>query len=204
MFELHSRLSRVRDGSFGFCSALRSVCLPDSLAQTDLQAFEWSTLQYVGIGEGNRHFSISGSLLLNFEGTIIVGHVGPVAELLIENSIEELGDGCFLAQFHLSSVTFAAHSRVRRIGIEAFFDCFGLTSIVIPASVELIGAACFGNCFKLSTVRFEPNSRLSVIEADAFENNYADSKTVCIPFAIEGVVRAAFGHYWQIATITES
>ena len=57
---------------------------------------------------------------------------------------------------------------VYHIGIEAFYDCTGLTSVTIPNSVTSIGYYAFRGCSKLSSITI-PNSVVS-IGNDAFYN----------------------------------
>jgi hypothetical protein len=142
-------------------------------------AVRWSHLETVSIETGNRHFSMCGKLLLDFEGRSIVGHIGLATSLCIGRDIRELCDACFLAQTSLVDVTFEADSRLQRIGAEAFSNCPRLSSIVVPASVETLGFACFNYCIGLSNVDFEANSRLSEIDQSVF-NGCLSLKTVRI------------------------
>ena len=67
------------------------------------------------------------------------------------------------------SVTY--HGRtysVIRIGSYAFYDCSGLTSVVIPNSVTNIGSSAFSNCSSLTSIEI-PNSVTSIGTA-AFSN----------------------------------
>ena len=50
---------------------------------------------------------------------------------------------------------------VTSIGEYAFYDCVGLTSVVIPNSVTSIGFAAFDNCSGLTSVEI-PNSVISI------------------------------------------
>ena len=54
----------------------------------------------------------------------------------------------------------AAYS-VTSIGKEAFYDCYGLTSVVIPNSVKSIGEEAFYDCYGLTSVTI-PNSVKSI------------------------------------------
>jgi hypothetical protein len=172
------------------CSNLDSIILPAGLEQIECRGLYWRSLKYVGIERGNRHFTISGNYLEDFSSHSIVGHVGISTELFIGKDIEELCDGCFCSQKHLSGLSFETDSRLRRIGECAFFSS-SLNSIVIPSSVEIIGNFCFDSCDNLSVVKFESNSRLSEIGDSAF-SNCPSLKTVWIPSCVESI---AVGHF---------
>ena len=70
---------------------------------------------------------------------------------------------------NLTTVTFAAGSKLEYIGGGAFMDCTSLTSITIPASVTTIeGWLNFARCTNLKTVTFETGSKLQTIGGHAF------------------------------------
>jgi hypothetical protein len=168
------------------CSELHSICLPAALESIAPEAVPWSSLGYIGIEPGNRHFAISGGGLLVLDETSILGHSGFSTEVCIGNAIEELCDCCFLRRHRLSIVSFEPHSRLRRIGARAFVES-SLRSIDIPPSVEIIGRRCFQYCSHLSIVRFELDSQLSVLEDDAFEC-CGSLETIWIPSHLQTLV----------------
>ena len=57
---------------------------------------------------------------------------------------------------------------VTNIGMEAFGDCSGLTSVTIPNSVTSIGGGVFSGCYGLTSVTI-PNSVTSIGD-HAFQN----------------------------------
>jgi BspA type Leucine rich repeat region (6 copies)/Concanavalin A-like lectin/glucanases superfamily/Secretion system C-terminal sorting domain/Ig-like domain CHU_C associated len=66
-----------------------------------------------------------------------------------------------------ASVTNAGNSfAVTSIGVNAFYNCFGLTSVTIPNSVTSIGISAFGSCTGLTSVSI-PNS-VTIIGEYAF------------------------------------
>jgi hypothetical protein len=190
-FDYHSQLSRIDAWTFSHCAQLRSICLPAGLEHVGHSALPWQSLECLRFETGNRHFSVSESAFLVYEGISIVGPVGAVTELAIESDIEELCDRCFAYQSSLSSVSFAPNSRLRRIGDFAFAYS-SLSSIVIPSRVEMIGANCFLGCAKLSIVQFESNSRLSAIGRHAF--GLCPLVTVWVPSCIEAIALDHFGY----------
>jgi hypothetical protein len=83
-----------------------------------------------------------------------------LVEIIIPQSVEVLGEGCFADCSSLSSVIFEIGSRLSRIENEVFIGT-GLVEIIIPASVEVLGEGCFADCSSLSSVTFESGSRVS-------------------------------------------
>jgi hypothetical protein len=190
VFEFHSRLVKIRSTVFLYFRQLQSICLPASLEWIEPEALPLSSLFYIGIETGNRHFIISGGCLLVFDETSIVGHSGFPTEVSIGNVIEELCDACFLCQESLSIVSFEPNSRLRRIGAKAFLRS-SLRCIDIPSNVETIGQCCFSFCRDLSIVRFALNSRLCAIEQDAFEC-CGSLETIWIPSHLQTPVLRQF------------
>jgi hypothetical protein len=147
---------------------LEVFSIPASLVELDDTALWQTSPCDISVEDGNRLFSTNGSLLMNFDGTIIRASYGRNAELVIPNHVETMPGHCFACAEHLSVVTFEAECQISVIPAHAFANCTSLCSISIPPSVETLGASCFAGCGRLSGVVFEPGSRLSYIDAGAF------------------------------------
>ncbi|MBR1987596.1 MAG: leucine-rich repeat protein [Clostridia bacterium] len=81
------------------------------------------------------------------------------ADIIIPASVKYIGDAAFIGSNSLDwgtsiihSVTFAEGSQLEYIGENAFYDCHGITSIVIPAGVKEIGNNAFEKCINLKVV----------------------------------------------------
>ena len=72
----------------------------------------------------------------------------------------------------------------------AFYDCKGLTSIIMPNSVNNIGANAFGGCIELETITI--SEKVSSI-ANATFSNCSSLKTIIIP---EGVKTIGLSAFW--------
>ena len=59
-------------------------------------------------------------------------------------------------------------STVTEIGVRAFYECSGLTSITINDGVTTIGSYAFAYCDSLTNVTFGANSQLTTIGEEAF------------------------------------
>ena len=89
--------------------------------------------------------------------------------------------------------------RVTGIGENAFYDCSGLTKIVLPANLKTIGKASFLRCFNLATVDF-PDGITSIGE-NAFY--YCSNITsVKIPAGVTQISSFAFKNCTKLESIT--
>ena len=76
---------------------------------------------------------------------------------------------------------------VTRIGDEAFYYCYRLTSVMIPDGVSSIGVNPFSTCDKLTSIRVTPdNSNLAVIEGALVSKS--NKQLVCYPAGITNKV----------------
>ena len=78
---------------------------------------------------------------------------------------------------------------VTSIGVEAFFFCFGLTSITIPDSVTSIGDSAFCGCYGLTSFTI-PDS-VTNIGTNAFGDCYSLT-SVTIPDSVTSIGNSAF------------
>ena len=84
----------------------------------------------------------------------------------ITYSVTSIGISAFYECYGLTSVTIP--NSVTSIGSSAFYECSGLTSVTIPNSVTSIGDDAFYGCSGLTSVTI-PNSVTSIGD-DAFQN----------------------------------
>lgn len=88
-------------------------------------------------------------------------------EIVIHNSIEQIGNYAFYNCAALSSVVFD-DATCEIVGLSAFEGCSALASITIPAGVEIIGARAFANCTALVTVSVDPASNIQTVGMSVF------------------------------------
>jgi hypothetical protein len=77
-------------------------------------------LRAIFLAEGNRHFTVCGDFLLDFDGISIARYFGQAAEVTIWKSIERLVEGCSAGSQTLSSVIFESGSGISFIEKDAF------------------------------------------------------------------------------------
>lgn len=137
--------------------------------------FEYQGLQY-NILRG-RIVEVSGMANPDFNGKIVIPSK-------VINPYEELAD--------------SSQCIVEAIGINAFRDCRGITSIELPSSVTGINSGAFTNCSSLTEINL--NKTLLGIGDNAFEGCTSLSKIV-IPSSIKSLSRKMFLNCSSLETI---
>ena len=91
-------------------------------------------------------------------------------------------DSAFSGCSNLASITFEKGSKLKKIGIDAFYECKSLTSLEIPSSVETIETWAFSGCSNLVSITFEKGSHLKYIGNHALDGKYT---SITIPASVE-------------------
>ena len=110
-------------------------------------------------------------------------------------SVVSIGLQAFYQCSGLTSVTIP--NSVTSIGDEAFEYCIGLTSVTIPNSVTSIGDGAFSNCSGLTSVTIP--SSATTIGARAFKECGVTSLT--IPATVETIGNEAFAYCYNLNTL---
>jgi hypothetical protein len=135
-FESESKLTQIEAKALSGCNSLPSICLPASLRTIDGSAFARTDISIIAVEDGNRHLSVSGDFLVDFDCISVIRYFGTDPSVTLSRDIEILGTGCFSACRVLSSLSFESGSKLSRIEANAFSDCLHLRSIVIPQSIQ--------------------------------------------------------------------
>lgn len=150
-------------------TALTSVTIPKTVAKIGNGAFAADTLKEIEIGD-NTNFSVANGFLFDKKGNAILYYGdktdidlsnmeeipaeffygSSMTSIVIPASVKTIGDGAF-ENSDITTVTFAADSKLEKIGNRAFFGS-KLQQITIPATVNAIGLQAFACCGELTTV----------------------------------------------------
>src|SRR5688572_29208576 len=81
------------------------------------------------------------------------------------------------ASYAVTVPSYIAGKPVVEIGYQAFYNCYGITSLVIPNSVSNIRSQAFGYCTKLTSIRL-PFSITRIEESTFFRCSALPSLTI--------------------------
>ena len=141
--------------TFGNCTELTSVTIPESVTSIDMYAF-WgcSALTSVTIPEG----------VISIGDNAFDGCSG-LTSVTIPESVTTIGSWAFYNCSGLTSITIP--ESVTSIDKYAFYNCSELTEITIPNGVTSIGERAFYSCDKLTSVTI--GSGVTTIGNSAFD-----------------------------------
>jgi hypothetical protein len=111
-------------------------------------------LSRVSLSNSNRSLVLDNECLLWSDRKAVIRYFGKEKEFRIPAAVELISNGCFRNCTSLCNVRFEEHSKLRRIGTEAFLGS-GITSITIPPYVDIIEERSFTHCQALREVTFE-------------------------------------------------
>ena len=161
-------VTRIGEYAFAYCSGLKSVTIPNSVTSIGEGAFSSvKNIIYSGSAEGSPWEALNvnaipdedGFIYSDAEKTRLTAYVGDKKDVVIPNSVTEIGHNAFAYCRGLTSVIIP--NSVTEIGVYAFVECIDLTSVTIGNSVVLIRDWAFAYCYSLKSVTI-PNSVIEI------------------------------------------
>ena len=145
----------ISDFAFENCESLTEVVIPASVTSIGTTAFTYcsnSSLTEIMVDENNANYSSIDGNLYNKDATTLIQYAkGKTdASFTIPNSVTSIDWRAFYNCEGLTKVVIGGG--VTSIGIGAFMECGSLTEVVIPASVTSIGYDAFYKCSSLTEV----------------------------------------------------
>ena len=168
-------------GAFANCTGLTSVVIGNSVNSIEKDAFKDCS--------GLIKTAYPANLPNPFSSGITMAY--PAQESIIENGVvfDRTKTTLYFAPISLSG-EYTVPSTVKTIGEYAFYDCTGLTSVVIGNSVESIGIGAFASCSGLTSVVI-PNLVKTI--NDFVFNNCTSLSSVIIGNSVNNIGKGAFG-----------
>ncbi len=149
-----SGVTNIERYAFSGCSGLTSVAIPVGVTSIDGSVFAGcSALSSFSVASDNPSFQTNNGCLLSKDGKVLVRGVN--GDITIPSGVTSIGMQAFSQCSGLTSISIP--NSVTNIGNSAFVECSGLTSVSIPDSIKTIGYAAFYGCSGLTSIMI-PNS----------------------------------------------
>lgn len=181
-------VTQIGAGAFHLCNSLTSITIPESVIEIGELVFqECSSLTEIIVENGNPNYTSEDGVLFSIDKKeLLTCPGGKTGVYTIPSSVTRIGENAFYSCYSLTSVIIP--SSVTEIGRAAFTGST-ITSIDIPNSVTEIGEYAFSNNYCLTSVTI-PDS-ITVIEEYMFY--YCHSLTsVTIPESVTKIGKCAF------------
>ncbi len=136
------------------------------------------------------------------EGTKIItakqfaGNV-EITELVIANTVEEIGEGAFSKCHNLKKITWGKH--VRTIGKGAFSKCTSLVSLHLPKSIKRVEKQAFAFCSSLAYVEFSDKKDIYIGQG-AFANCTGLIYAI-LPIGLKGISNELFSKCTNLSDV---
>jgi hypothetical protein len=145
-FEPGSALVEIDQAAFMDCHNLTLNGIPASVVSIHGLAFCLTIFAHISVAAEHPGLRCVDDFLMDVNQSKLIRYFGSSSALVVSRWVEEIGDYCFAHNRDLLSLTFESGSKLRRIGVGAFFSCDALRAIVIPASVTAISGGAFAGC----------------------------------------------------------
>jgi len=147
--------------AFENCTTVTGITIPESVTSIGDNAFSGCTnLEAITVNPLNRSYSSVDGVLLNKSQTRLVQcPAGKSGGYTVPGSVTSLGDYAFYDCVGLSDIVIP--SSVATIGNYVFYACVNLENVTIPDSVTSLGSGAFYGCAGLASVTI-PNSVTSL------------------------------------------
>ena len=168
---LPKSLEIIYDHAFLECESLTEIEIPAGVTEIDTMAFSGcSALETIEV-ENSKTFKTVDGILFSADGKTLVAFAGQLDKYALPEGVTGISEYAF-SSGNVAEVVL--NDDIEKIGDSAFNDCYGLNKITIPSNVVEIGACAFESCNNLTDVVFE--GEVKEIGEYAFEscNNLTD------------------------------
>ena len=208
---LPESLTTIDSSAFYGCTGLEKITLPESLTMIGSSAFSGCTeLSEIALPEnlttiGNAAFyNCTGLTRINFNAARLAhlsssnyvfayaGQSGDGITVTVGSGVTRIPAYLFYPYSSagyipkITAVEFAENGVCESIGSCAFYNCTGITEVILPASVQTIGGSAFYNCANLtkaSVLSSAVAEKITSADAAGYLTNYA--QTVLLPGTLQ-------------------
>ena len=172
-----STLKKIGAFAFSDCTNLEALDFPNTLDWIgDYAFYECSGVKEVRLSNELQYIGEYAFYLCS------------TLELILPDSIQEIGSGCFEGCQRLETVRWPAN--LNTIGYQIFKDCTNLQAVDLPEGLETISAEAFQGCENLAQIALP--STLTTIGDNAFDG-CEKLKDIALPESLQEIGYGAFG-----------
>lgn len=192
-------VTAIKSNAFMGCKNMTSIEIPSSVTSIGDEVFNGcNSLISIEVSDKNKVYRSAGNCIIEKASkTLIAGCGGSV--IPTDGSVKSIGNAAFYNCKGLTSVVIP--SSVTYIGKKAFIGCSGLTDVVIPSGVSYINQSTFADCTGLKSVTI-PDS-VTYIDDDAFWGCSSLTEVV-IPKGVTHIGKAVFARCSSLKSIEVS
>ena len=145
-------LSFINDNAFTYCTNLQSLCIPCNVAGVGESVFAGcSKLTSLTIDTGNKYLMVDDGILYSADQSkLLLCLPYKTGALTIKDKVRVLSDNAFYNCTGLTSIILS--SQLQYIDLAVFVGCSSLKTLNIPASVLSIGYGSFTGCTNLQSI----------------------------------------------------
>lgn len=190
-------VTHIDDCAFELCTGLTNLNIPNSVACIGNYAFlDCNGLTNITVENGNPKYDSRDNCNAIIE-TVTNSLIAGCMNTIIPNTVTSIGMWAFSNCTGLTTIDIP--NSVTTVGYRAFYGCIGLATITIPYSVITIDGGAFGDCngitrvFCLATT--PPTINIFDFEEDAFWSPVINQATLYVP--MESVSAYQTAHNWK-------
>lgn len=165
--EIPNSATTIEGFAFNNCYGLKTITIPTNVETIGNRAFyDCNSLTEIIVADGNESFTSKDGVLYNSDFTKIICYpAGKSGEnYTVADSVTIIGDAAFYNCRGLTEIVLP--DKLTTIEDFAFYYCSGIQTVILPSTVQSIGQASFYGCTKMTDI-YIPKS-ITIIPVGAF------------------------------------